>query len=246
MSMRTLLPLETPGGFVLGCNYWASHAGTAMWRDWRPEVIDADFARLTAHGLTWVRLFPLWPDFQPIHQLRGGAGRPVEMRFGEDPLPDDALGQAGVSAAMLARFDALCSLAEKHRLRLLVGLVTGWMSGRLFVPPALEGRDPITDPVSLAWQIRLVRALVRHAQHHAAIAAWDLGNECNCMGSPSSREAAFAWTAAVAHTIRAADPSRPIVSGMHSLGTPVGSVTNPWCIDDQADLTDILTTHPYP
>jgi len=30
--------LITPGSFVVGANYWASHAGTAMWRDWRPDV----------------------------------------------------------------------------------------------------------------------------------------------------------------------------------------------------------------
>lgn len=36
-----------PGSeFFVGCNYWASHAGTAMWRDWRPEVVEADFRLL--------------------------------------------------------------------------------------------------------------------------------------------------------------------------------------------------------
>lgn len=34
--------LETPGTFSIGCNYWASHAGTAMWRDWRPDVVRRD------------------------------------------------------------------------------------------------------------------------------------------------------------------------------------------------------------
>jgi len=244
--MRPPLTLETPGTFGLGCNYWASHAGTRMWSDWRPEVVADDFAKLAAHGIEWVRIFPLWPDFQPITRLRGGAGETVEFRLGELPLPEDAIGQAGVSAEMLQRLTTLCSVAERAGLKLIVGLVTGWMSGRLFTPPALDGLDPITDATSLTWQIKLVRAVVGHARGQRAVVAWDLGNECNCMGRAPTREAAYLWTAAIAQTIRATDPSRPVVSGMHSLTASVGGIGNRWLIDDQADLTDILTTHPYP
>jgi len=243
---RSPFSLETPGSFQLGCNYWASHAGTAMWRDWQPEVVDADFAKLAAQGIQLLRIFPLWPDFQPITLLRGGGGHPVEMRMGEAPLPFDAVGQAGVSAEMLSRFDTFCMLAQRHGLQLIVGLVTGWMSGRLFVPPALEGLDPITDPLSLSWQIKFIRTLVEHARNQPAIAAWDLGNECNCMGQASTRAAAYLWTASIANAIRATDASRPVISGMHSLTAPVGNTGNVWLIDDQAELTDILTTHPYP
>ena len=217
-----------------------------MWRDWQPEVVDADLEKLSRAGLQWLRVFPLWPDFQPIHQLRGHSGAKVEMRLGEDPLPLDPIGQAGLSAMMLDRFDVFADLASKHRLRLVVGLITGWMSGRLFVPPALEGLDPITDPTSMAWQVRFVTGFVGRMNGHAAIAAWDLGNECNCMGVAPTPDAAFVWTATIANAIRAADPARAVVSGMHSLSTPHNPIGNAWTIDDQAALTDVLTTHPYP
>lgn len=238
--------LFAPGSLALGCNYWASHAGTAMWQDWQPETIEADLEKLASQGLTWLRVFPLWPDFQPITMLRGAHGAPVEVRICELPLPDDHVGRAGVSRVMVERFAAFCRIAERHGLRLVVGLVTGWMSGRLFVPPALDGLDPITDPVSLTWQIRFVRTMVGELRDASAIAAWDLGNECNCMGKAPSAEAAYLWTAAIANAIRAADPSRPIVSGMHSLSTRSNLIGNPWLIEDQGELTDILTTHPYP
>ena len=58
-----------------------------MWRDWRPDVVDADLNQLADAGLQVLRVFPLWPDFQPITQLYTGAGRPMEMRHGEAPLP---------------------------------------------------------------------------------------------------------------------------------------------------------------
>ena len=107
-----------------------------------------------------LRVFPLWPDFQPIHLLRGGAGQPQEIRFGELPLPDDEIGQAGVSSEMLERFRYFADCAGKYGLKLIVGLITGWMSGRLFVPPALEGLNVLTDPTALQWQMRFVHCFV--------------------------------------------------------------------------------------
>ena len=238
------ISLVNPGDFVIGCNYWASHAGTRMWADWRPEVVALDLQRLASHGIQVMRVFPLWPDFQPIIQLRGGEGRPYEIRMaGEQPLPPTPAGRAGVSEGMLARFGSFADLCEQHGIQLIVGLLTGWMSGRLFVPPALEHRNVLTDPVCLMWEMRFVDVFVRRFKGHSAIYAWDLGNECNVMAAVESHEAAYTWSAAIANAIRAADASRPIVSGMHSL-TP--GEPNHWLIQDQAETTDLLTTHPYP
>jgi hypothetical protein len=237
--------LTQPGRFVVGCNYWASHAGTAMWSDWQPDVIDADLRQLAEAGLQVLRVFPLWPDFQPITQLYTGAGRPMEIRHGETPLPDDEAGRAGVSTEAMARFLAFADMAERHGLKLIVGLVTGWMSGRLFVPPALEGRNVLTDPVAIMWQVRLVRHFVRSFRGHPAVLAWDLGNECNCMAPAPSHAAAWTWTAAITNAIRAEDGTRPVVSGMHGLDEPDRARAS-WTIGDQAELTDVLTTHPYP
>jgi hypothetical protein len=232
-------PLVQPGQFVVGCNYWASHAGTRMWADWQPEVVRQDLRRLRQGGLQVLRVFPLWPDFQPLALLRPGAEQP-EYRHGEAPLPDDPCGQAGLSALMMERFATFLDLASAQGLRCIVGLITGWMSGRLFVPPALEGLNVLTDPMALRWQVRLVRHMVTTFRRHPAILAWDLGNECNCMG-PATRDQAYAWTALITQTIRAADATHPVVSGMHSL-SPAGS----WSPFDQGELTDVLTTHPYP
>jgi hypothetical protein len=213
-----------------------------MWHQWKPEIIERDFSLLSREGLQVLRVFPLWPDFQPIAGLRSDNGRFVEFRHGEKPLPDDQLFQDGMSPEMLDRFEVLADLAATHHLELIVGLITGWMSGRLFVPPGLEGLNPITDPASILWQIRFARAFVERFKKHPAIRAWDLGNECNVMGR-ATREQAWVWASGLTNAIRVADPSRPVISGMHSLGANPQST---WSIRDQGEITDILTTHPYP
>ena len=221
--------------FILGCNYWASHAGTEMWCNWDEAAIEQDLQVLAQNGFRYLRVFPNWRDFQPVEPLYAGEGRLYEYRSMDGGAPDD------VDPQMMARFNRFCEIAQEHDMLLIVGLVTGWMSGRLFIPPALNGRNLYTDPVALMFQQKYVRAFVRATAHQRAVAAWDLGNECNCMSEASERAAAYSWSATIANAIRAADPTRPIISGMHSLG-----IETTWTIRDQADVTDCLTTHPYP
>ena len=241
--MNKITPSFLPSGrFRVGCNYWASHAGAHMWSDWQPDVIAADFARLAEGKLTLLRVFPLWPDFQPLHRLCGAEGNFHEYRFGEEPLPDTAAGRAGVDASMLDRFRLMADEAHRHGLQLIVGLVTGWMSGRMFTPPAFTSTNVITDPEAIRWQGRFVKCFVEALRDHPAIVAWDLGNECNVMGRANASEA-WLWTHTIASAIHAADPSRPVVSGMHSLPA---DPQKPWSMRDQGELTDFLTTHPYP
>ena len=239
--------IHEPGRFVVGCNYWASHAGTAMWSDWRADVVEQDLRELAAAGLQMLRVFPLWSDFQPIEIMRGIHGRVQEFRHGETPLPDDAAGRAGVDPVAIARFAHFAALCRKYDLHLIVGLLTGWMSGRYFAPPALANLNPITDPKAILWEVRFVKYFVDRFQNEPAILGWDLGNECNCMG-PANREQSWTWTTTIVDAIRSIDHQRPVVSGMHSLkcdNEPAWG-NEGWTISDQAELTDVLTTHPYP
>jgi Endo-beta-mannanase len=228
------------GDFFCGANYWASHAGTNMWRDWNIETVESDLKRLSEAKITVLRVFPLWPDFQPLKMHRGGGGSEREMRIGENVLPFTPEGNAGIDPVMALRFELFCDLAQKYGFKLIVGLVTGWMSGRFYAPEAFEGMNVLTDPRAVRWEIKFVRYMVRRFKSHPAIAAWDLGNECNCMGY-ADRNSAYVWTAAITMAIKNEDAEKPVVSGMHSL-LPEGA----WTPQDQGELLDILCTHPYP
>ncbi|MBR2911190.1 MAG: beta-mannanase, partial [Lentisphaeria bacterium] len=144
------------GKLLCGCNYWASHAGMYMWRNWSAETVEEDLKKISLSGMTLLRVFPLWEDFQPVEMLRAGAGSPAGYaRFPEGTFLQ--MGEDGLSPVMLERFRIFADLAEKHHLKLVVALLTGWMSGRLFVPRALEGRNLFTDPEAMRWESRFIR-----------------------------------------------------------------------------------------
>lgn len=221
--------------FLLGCNYWASNAGAEMWRDFDPEVIDDDLRRLAEYGVKCVRAFPNWRDFQPVEAYIGGQGT-----VGEYTTGGKSNNPYYLDDTMLDRFGVFLDLCQTYGIRVVVGMVTGWMSGRLFIPPALYGKNVLTDPLAVYFTQLYIKGFVSRFYNHPALYAWDLGNECNCMAPVKDRYEAAGFTASVSNAIRACDKTHPILSGMHGL-----DIHGHWTIADQAMFTDMLTTHPY-
>lgn len=237
------------GAFTLGCNYWASHAGTKMWERWDENVVREDFKRLAGLGLELIRVFPIWSDFQKIKIHTSYQMHPKQICYNESLLPATEAGYAGVSPEAMEHFRKLADIAEENGLKLLVGLVTGWMSGRIFVPPALEKLNLLTDPLAIKWEVLFVRHFVKSLKNHPSIVAWELGNESNGMAHVNSEAEAWNWTYRISSAIRLEDSSRPVLSGMHSLMPVAHDEMSPaeyWSIQTQGELTDMLTAHPYP
>lgn len=224
--------------FLLGCNYWASNAGVDMWNQWDAQRVEEDFRILKENNVNTLRMFINWRDFQPVTTLYDCGNVVKEYVMPDLKKPKNPY---YLDEVMLERFDVFCDLAEKYGFKLIVGIVTGWMSGRMYTPPALEGKNTFTDPLSLRFQIKLVTGIVSRFKNKKAIYAWNLGNECNCMSHCETSDAAYSWTALIANTIHAYDPSRMVISGMHGLSVANAS----WLIEDQGEATDMLTTHPY-
>ena len=222
--------------FILGTNYWASHAGTNMWKDWRPERVKIDLEILRENGVEYLRVFPVWPDFQPVEPFFNSKLK--EYRMADGSLPPNPW---YLDPVMLERFRCFCRMAGDKEMKLIVGLLTGWMSGRKFIPSALYEKNLFTDPTALYFEQLFIKGFVTAFKQESAIYAWDLGNECNCMDEAHKREEACSWTSIVTNAIKAADGSRPVISGMHSL-----TLEGIWNIQDQGEITDLLTTHPYP
>ena len=226
------------GGFFVGCNYWAKNAGMYMWSQWRPDVIERELAELSKNGVEVMRVFPLWSDFQPLTGDCFAGGNYRSYRFRDNrPLPN----WAGVDDEMISRFAWFCDCAERNNIKLIVGILTGWMSGRQFVPPVFEEKNVLTDSGAIMWGTRFVKYFVKALKDKKAIVAWDYGNECNCMGG-TSQAAFYNWMDHIGMAIRSQDASRPIVSGMHGLSTSEQARAP---ITLNGEISDVLCTHPY-
>lgn len=226
--------------FMLGCNYWDSASGTDMWKNWNEQVVEDDLAALEKCGVKHLRIFPNWRDFQPVDKYWHWAGVLTDYY-----TPKDAECSAPdyVDMRMVRHFKKFCEIADKHGMTITASLLTGWMSGRLFFPPAIANKDLMTDTEALMLTNRYITKLVTEFKDIKNIVMWDLGNECNCMQRVEDKKAAYLWTTVVSNAIRAVDNTRPIASGMHSLSDDESGV---WQIKHQGELCDMLTTHPYP
>ena len=234
------------GRIVVGANYWASHAATRMWREWDAKAVEEDLRTLADAGIRLLRVFPNWADFQPIHAcfLSGNDCRKVyetRMFDSEEPLPDTPCGRAGVDERMVERFEAFCDMADAFGMRLIVPLLTGQMTFRNFIPPALANRDPFSDPYALMWEGRFIECMVSRLKAKKAIVAWESGNESRILGESRDAAASEFWLRYIHQTIRCADPSRPVI-GIDGLSVPDESV---WPSSMNGRLSDFVATHPY-
>ena len=234
------------GRIAVGANYWASHAATEMWRKWDAKVVEEDLRVLSKNGIKLLRVFPNWADFQPIHAcfLSGdNFDKVYETRMfdAEEPLLDTPCGRAGVDERMVERFEEFCDLAEKHGIRLIVPLLTGQMTFRNYIPPALANRNPFSDPYALMWEGRYLECLVSRLKAKKAIVAWESGNEARILGKSETAFQSEAWLRYVHQAIRCADPSRPVI-GVDGLNI---SREGKWPSAMNAALSDYVTTHPY-
>ena len=231
------------GKFITGTNYWASDVGIKMWENFNEETIKNDLEILSKNGIKLLRVFPTWSFFQPIEEMVGYQGyvRGITTDGGETLL-FDIDESAGINPIAIERFEKFLNIAEEHEIKIIPSLITGWMSESIFAPRALQNKNLITDPFALKWEVRFCRYFVKYFYKHKIIIAWDLGNECNCMGRVNNPSEAWLWTATISNAIRSVDSTRPVISGMHSLGL---KGEKSWTYYDQAENCDILTTHSY-
>ena len=244
--MKKEFLFEDYDNFIVGANYFASHAGTQMWELWDAEIVEKDFKILKDYGVEVLRVFPIWSDFQPINaQYMHGKSYdnfPREIMLGEEELNDSKEGIAGVSIKMFEHFDEFCAIAQKYNMKFIVSLLTGFMSERRFVPPALNERNIFTDPFAQKWTVRFVKYFVERYLGCDVISAWDLGNEVCWLDKAGDRDASYAWASFITNTIKSIDHKRPVVTGLDWSHSDNGGT---WNTMDMGEIMDIMTSHPY-
>ncbi|HBG28000.1 MAG: hypothetical protein A2Y10_17385 [Planctomycetes bacterium GWF2_41_51] len=230
--------------FKIGCNYLSSNAGCFMWQRWDESVVRKDLELLNDNNIKLLRVFPIWSDFQPLKIIYSEYGKYKTVCSGAKEAILSQENNSGIDPIMFDRFQTLCGIAEEYGMQLTVMLLTGWISGRQFKPPALEHLNIYSDPFALRWTTKYIKTFVSCFKEKKNIIAWGLGNESNVMNSCLNSHTAYVWTELVSNAIRMIDSGRPIISSMH--GLTVNDEQGPWTISDQAQCCDILTVHPYP
>lgn len=228
--------------FFTGLNYWGSKDAINMWQNFDPESIEKDLELMSKAGITHLRVFPLWPVFQPLCALYGQESL-YEYSFGEDPLPDTPAGKAGVSEEACQKFETFCKLADKYSIKIIVALITGHMSFRTYNPPAFDGKPLLSDPTVIKWQRKFVKYFVSRFKNENCIVAWDLGNEPNNLPGMNGMpfDAFYLWCSVIADTIKMCDQNHPVVSGIDVWSIEKGYSN----LKTLGDICDINTTHPY-
>ena len=85
----------------------------------------------------------------------------------------------GLDEECMQHFEEFLGYIKKHGMKVIVAVLTGWMSGRMFTPPALYGKNLILDPEAVKLEIKFVKGFVRRFKNSDVIEYWDIGNECN-------------------------------------------------------------------
>lgn len=227
--------------FTLGVNYWPRRKAMYWWGNFDRGEVREEFALIRETGLNVVRLFLLWDDFQP------------------DP--------GSVDSAVLANLGGVADIASDQGLGLDVTFFTGHMSGPNWSPRWLLGgtghpyqgarrdivsqgsvvdsgyRNMFHDPVALAAEQVLLRAVVGALKDHPAVWMWNLGNEPDLFAWPDDYQTGREWVRRMVGLIHELDPVHPVTCGLH--GDSLHR-DNGLRIDQVYAETDVAVMHSYP
>jgi endo-1,4-beta-mannosidase len=224
--------------FILGVNYWPRRKAMYWWSDFDAGEVCEEFSIIHELGLTLVRIFLLWEEFQPA--------------------PDE------ISTSRLKNLTSVCDIAANLHLKLDVTFFTGHMSGPNWVPTwMLYGDKPkyirqvvsrgnivdsgylnqFIDEIVIEAEKLQLRTVVQLLKDHPAIWCWNLGNEPDLFVLPPSDFIGEKWASEMVRTIREIDPKHPVTCGLHVTSL---LYNNGLRLDQIFSKTDFAVMHSYP
>ncbi len=211
------------------------------WSAFDLNEVREEFGVIAEIGITVIRLFLLWDDWQPTPE--------------------------SVSTHCLKNLIAVCDVAAEFGLKLDITFFTGHMSGpnwcpRWLLDPTLpvpskgfrevvsgkqivQGgyRNPYHDPVALAAERLLLRTVVSTLKDHPGVWMWNLGNEPDLFAWPDDERSGRAWVREMVALIKDIDPYHPVTCGLHNANLVQN---NGLRIDHVFAETDLAVMHSYP
>ena len=228
--------------FLLGVNYWPRRKAMYWWADFDRDEVEDEFDLIASLGMTVVRIFLLWDDWQPA----------------PDSVSPDRLQDLGL---------VLDGAAERG-LGLDVTFFTGHMSGPNWSPgwlldPGASGhpspfvrqvvsgatvvdsayRNMFHDPDALAAERLLLETVVGEYHEHPAVWMWNLGNEPDLFAHPADAAAGRAWVREMTGLVKSKDPVHPGTTGLHTASLFAGNGRR---VDHVFAESDVAVMHGYP
>ena len=229
--------------FTLGVNYWPRRKAMYWWSQFDAGEVREEFALIKEIGMTVVRLFLLWDDFQP------------------DPN--------SVNTEAVNNLVKVADIAHESGLGLDVTFFTGHMSGPNWsprwllggdLPPAAHShwlRDVVSegkltdkgyrnmfhDEQAIKAERLLLQTVVGALKDHPAVWMWNLGNEPDLFAWPDTSDQGAAWVKEMVTLIKSIDPKRPVTIGLHGDGI---HRDNGLRVDKVYAQTDVAVMHSYP
>jgi endo-1,4-beta-mannosidase len=171
-----------------GLNYTPSRQWYYCWNDWERRAIAADFEAMASLAIDHVRIQLIWPYFQP--------------------------NPAFVSPGHLARLGELMRIAEDHGIDVLVTVLTGFLSGYVFLPPGV-GRHDVFTSEQVGRSERLLFARVLEAVGRSPnFMGLDLGNELNCLAHDLPTDRGDTWARELLDDLRQVSDRAWLVNGV--------------------------------
>lgn len=223
--------------FTLGINYWPRSKAMYWWQNFDFDEVKQDFATLKKYHIKYVRIFLIWEDFQPQPHL--------------------------ISTASLDKLCRVADLAKINNLKLMPTFFCGHMSGINWMPKWLlenhtapsrflvyssgqitnaKIKNFYADKELLDAQILQIEKVCQTLEGHAAIWAYDLGNESSNCGIPATRQEGQNWLQTLTSKVKEVS-SLPVTYGMHA--EDLEEDRNLWP-QDAGKYCDFVIMHGYP
>ena len=211
------------------------------WKHFDAGEVREEFSIIRDLGITVVRFFLLWEDFQPT--------------------PD------AVSSERMRDLITVCDIAAENGLKLDLTFFTGHMSGPNWSPswlldptaptPTNQPRQVVSggkvmsggyrnvfhDPMALDAERLLLRTVVGALKDHPAMWMWNLGNEPDLFSLPHDAAAGRAWVKEMVGIIKEIDAQHLVTCGLHQASL---LYDNGLHIDKIFAETDVAVMHSYP
>jgi len=191
-----------------------------MWRRYDDLVVRAELQALREQGLTVVRSFCRWPDFQPA--------------------PDT------IDNACVANFRAFLAAAQDLDMAIIPTFIVGHMSGDNADMPWRGARSLYADGFMLGQQAFFIREMVERIGESPAIAGWLISNEMPLYAGHASREYVRAWSLICTAAVRAGGSALPVSLGDGGWTQEITGKDTGFRLRDQRDCVDFYGPHSYP